>query len=238
MLKTAYNNVLIRSGEARLVGWSRLMLYSGFNISPRSVFWSADLNGRSDNTDVIPLRAVFMNGKTQFSIRTCLFVFAAASLLLAISMQIRYRYFQLPHHPTLSCESTTVIGDALSALNSKAASLAIPKNLAVNEWEIIHAIKGQTSDPTVQGSDANVLKASVQEILSTKQLPPGTRLEMRRSGIVTLEIPMGTQSTFDVYVFLIRYPGLNNDGSLQMNFQWKPKTKYNWNGKEWLRSSQ
>ena len=49
------NNVLIRSGEARLVGWSRQMLYSGFNILPRSVFWSADLNGRSDNTDVIPL---------------------------------------------------------------------------------------------------------------------------------------------------------------------------------------
>ena len=29
------------------------MLYSGFNILPRSVFWSADLNGRSDNTDVM-----------------------------------------------------------------------------------------------------------------------------------------------------------------------------------------
>ena len=28
------------------------MLYSGFNNLPRSVFWSADLNGRSDNTDV------------------------------------------------------------------------------------------------------------------------------------------------------------------------------------------
>ena len=49
------NNVLIRSGEARLVGWSRLVLYSGFNILPRSVFWSADFNGRSDNTVVISL---------------------------------------------------------------------------------------------------------------------------------------------------------------------------------------
>ena len=46
-------NVLIRSGEARLVVWSRKMLYSGFSIFPRSVFWSAYLNGRSDNTDVI-----------------------------------------------------------------------------------------------------------------------------------------------------------------------------------------
>ena len=50
------NRVLIRSGEARLVGWSRQMLYSGFNNLPRSVFWSADLNGRSDNTDVISLK--------------------------------------------------------------------------------------------------------------------------------------------------------------------------------------
>ena len=32
------------------------MLYPGFNILPRSVFWSADLNGRSDNTDVIHSR--------------------------------------------------------------------------------------------------------------------------------------------------------------------------------------
>ena len=31
------NNVLIRSGGVRLVGWSRQMLYSGFNILPRSV---------------------------------------------------------------------------------------------------------------------------------------------------------------------------------------------------------
>ena len=45
------NNVLNRNGEARLVGWSRQMLYPGFNILPRSVFWSASLNGRSDNTD-------------------------------------------------------------------------------------------------------------------------------------------------------------------------------------------
>ena len=47
-------NVLIRSGGARGIGWSRNMLYSGFNILPRSVFWSAYLNSRSDNTDVIP----------------------------------------------------------------------------------------------------------------------------------------------------------------------------------------
>ena len=52
-LRTPNNNVLIRSGGARLVGWSRLMLYSGFNILPRSVLWSANLNGRSDNTDVM-----------------------------------------------------------------------------------------------------------------------------------------------------------------------------------------
>jgi len=47
------NNALIRSGEARLVGWSRIMLYLGFKLLPRSVFWPADFNGRSDNADVI-----------------------------------------------------------------------------------------------------------------------------------------------------------------------------------------
>ena len=39
------------------------MLYSGFNILPRSVFWSACFNGRSDNLDVIP------PGRAQIKIR-------------------------------------------------------------------------------------------------------------------------------------------------------------------------
>ena len=50
-----HNNALIQSGEARLAGGSRLMLYLGFDISPRSVFWLAYFNGRSDNADVIRL---------------------------------------------------------------------------------------------------------------------------------------------------------------------------------------
>ena len=50
------NRTLIRSGEARLVGWSRQMLYSGFITLPRSGCRSADLNGRSDNLGVIPLK--------------------------------------------------------------------------------------------------------------------------------------------------------------------------------------
>ena len=41
------------------------MLYSGFNILPRSVVRSADFNGRSDNLDVIPLKM-----KTNYFIRT------------------------------------------------------------------------------------------------------------------------------------------------------------------------
>ena len=53
--KTRDNRTLIRSGEARLVGWSRSMLYSGFNVLPRSSFWSAYFNGRSDNLDVMSL---------------------------------------------------------------------------------------------------------------------------------------------------------------------------------------
>ena len=46
------NRTLIRSGKAPAIGWSRNMLYSGFNNLLRSVFWSANFNGRSDNLDV------------------------------------------------------------------------------------------------------------------------------------------------------------------------------------------
>ena len=53
------------------------MLYSGLNILHRSAFWSANFNGRSDNTDVIPLTMI-----RQFSIRTMLvaITFVAAAI--------------------------------------------------------------------------------------------------------------------------------------------------------------
>ena len=57
------------------------MLYLGFNILPRSVFWSADLNGRSDNTDVIRLTAKQM--KT-FSAAYLLFVTTAIAVLFTV----------------------------------------------------------------------------------------------------------------------------------------------------------
>ena len=53
---------MIRSGEALGVGWSRNMLYSGFNILPRSVVRSAYSIDRSDNLDVIPLKLAERSG--------------------------------------------------------------------------------------------------------------------------------------------------------------------------------
>ena len=97
--KTWDNRVLIRSGEARLVGWSRSMLYSGFNILPRSVFWLADLNGRSDNTDVIQLFHFFwvdfplpQPKKQQWRIRFSLRLLFA--LLTVTTLFCGWRYHQ------------------------------------------------------------------------------------------------------------------------------------------------
>ena len=64
-----------------MVGWSRQMLYSGFNILPRSVIRSADFNGRSDNLDVIPLPKRLMN-RFQVTIRALLLV----TLLSAVAV--------------------------------------------------------------------------------------------------------------------------------------------------------
>ena len=47
------------------MGWSRNMLYSGFDTLPRSVFWSADFNGRSNNTDVIVLNRELFQMQTR-----------------------------------------------------------------------------------------------------------------------------------------------------------------------------
>ena len=57
------------------------MLYSGFNVSPRSVFWSADCNGRSDNLDVIRLSKTKM--KT-YSLAYLLFVTTAIAVLFTV----------------------------------------------------------------------------------------------------------------------------------------------------------
>ena len=86
------NNVLIRSGEARLVGWSRLMLYLGFNVSPRSVFWSADFNGRSDNTDVIRLKQ--MENFLRFSLKT-IFAFITVAAVVV---------YHRPFDATIHCD--------------------------------------------------------------------------------------------------------------------------------------
>ena len=55
------NRALIRSGEALAIGWSRQMLYSGFNTLPRSVIRLANSFDRSDNLDVIRLKEIPVN---------------------------------------------------------------------------------------------------------------------------------------------------------------------------------
>ena len=65
------------------------MLQSGFNILPRSVFWSAYLNGRSDNLDVMSLGTAAMTNskrkiRLRLSLRAALTGLFLASLVLGI----------------------------------------------------------------------------------------------------------------------------------------------------------
>ena len=61
------------------------MLYLGFNILPRSVFWSACFSGRSDNTDVIVLTSI---GQTLFQITHSIWIGPFASDRLLSSLQL------------------------------------------------------------------------------------------------------------------------------------------------------
>ena len=76
--------MLIRSGEALAIGWSRNMLYSGFDILPRSVFWLAYFNGRSDNTDVIRLKP--MHDRYRFSLRGLLILTTGVAAAISIAL--------------------------------------------------------------------------------------------------------------------------------------------------------
>ena len=101
----ADNNALIRSGEARLVGWSRSMLYSGFNILPRSVFWSAYLNGRSDNLDVIHLRDICskgQDGKIETASKTVPCLCSTSRSSRRINRAILYRWLVHGNHGSSS----------------------------------------------------------------------------------------------------------------------------------------
>ena len=127
-----YNNVLIRSGEAPAIGWSRNMLYSGFIILPRSVFWSADLNGRSDNTDVIRLRAD-MKRKLKFSLLS--FFIALTVVSLAIGMIFS------PAAPGLSIQ---VVG------NCRVTGSASARIRAVRPTDHFHVVVTNESNETLR----------------------------------------------------------------------------------------
>ena len=141
----------------------------------------------------------------------------------------------------LKLTSSSEIDETLADLNSKITTLGFAETFSVKEWEVIDAIQGQTSNQSFPESCSDELEKAVKEILSTKQLPSGTKLEMSRTGVVTLELPLEGNSTFDGFGFIIRHPGLqrHTDGSYRMDYKWKPSTtkrSYDWNGKEWLGS--
>ena len=94
-METSWDNrTLIRIGEARLVGWSRQMLYSGFITLPRSGCRSADLNGRSDNLDVIPLKQnVQSRSNMNLLTRLVSMRFGTRTILVAIGFAALFVYF-------------------------------------------------------------------------------------------------------------------------------------------------
>ena len=71
--------MLIRSGEARLVGWSRNLLYSWFITLPRSIVMPAAFVRRWDNADVIHLKQ-----NVKFSLRQISLIIAIGCVALAL----------------------------------------------------------------------------------------------------------------------------------------------------------
>ena len=87
MRNSRHNNALIPFGEARLIGWSRSMLYSGFNTLPRSVVRLADSGVRWNNADVMSLdeTRIFSGFKMKTTLH---FVAIAFSTLLTCASAI------------------------------------------------------------------------------------------------------------------------------------------------------
>ena len=99
------------------------MLYSGFDILTRSVFWSANWFRRSDNTDVIPLKQM----KIKYSIRG----------LLAMTALVAVACLQLRVNRTISSVMDEVI-DPTSQMHAdvvKPTSSSVKQRAAVNILE-------------------------------------------------------------------------------------------------------
>ena len=79
------------------------MLYSGFNTLHRSVFWSADFNGRSDNTDVIRLRLAMPK---RLTILGLLIVTACIALAIAVALRSIRPVYEIQFYNDTSSEIT------------------------------------------------------------------------------------------------------------------------------------
>ena len=113
------------------------MLYSGFNILPRSVFWSADFNGRSDNTDVIPLNDRISN-IMRWKLKTTLGIVAIICVLLA-----RFGYIHNQYHDLRTAGvqlyfdwQNPVVGQKTVMFNRQEENKWIPVTAIIREYDL------------------------------------------------------------------------------------------------------
>ena len=167
-------------------------------------------------------------GKWQFSLKSLLLVFVVLAVLTAIGRQIRRHYFQLPYHAHVQLSADTSITQAVRALNREAAMFAMPSNLALNISEVEDVLRGQNV-PAVGQPETAVMRNQAEidsvgrTLLARHILPAGAELEMQRSGVATLQIPLGPGRGFR---FIVRHPGLRRtaDRKTMMNWEWKPSS--------------
>lgn len=172
--------------------------------------------------------------KIQFSIRSILVAMVAIAILTAAAVQVRYHYFQLPFHPSISLGSQTEVTEAVETLNSQLSTYAVPTNLKLTDWEIIDAVKGQREFAVTRVNDSKKLSLLCDGIILNKTLPSGSKIDISRYGAVTLDIPLDATSG---YGFIVRHPGLKQNavGDYTMDFTWKPNADENhvWTGSHW-----
>ena len=174
--------MLIRSGEAPGIGWSRSMLYSGFITLPRSVSWSAYLNGRSDNADVICLMQLHPKFSIRFLIALTLLCAVGVAIWLAIHRT--YVVVEIPR-PNSGAYSSPEAKKLLPGFLNKTAGIN-PDNEIIQNW------KGRTQSVHVHvDRDGGIRSICVGiEYLSGGPIP---EFHTARLGLDGLETTMGMQ---------------------------------------------
>lgn len=167
--------------------------------------------------------------RSQYSIRTLLAATVCTAVLIVAIRQVYLWWNFVP------------LETAIYGANENLAPSKEFTKLMLNQEDVLTAIEQQLDDLPDQFIDEDArkqyiekLRAQIAPILKNRLLPRGSQLELKESGVATLQIPFDARTG---YKFVIRHPALKRESPdrMRLDTSWQPEPGaiVRWNGSEW-----